>query len=235
VNDARRAIAPRTRRAPSRPAGGLAFAFCCFNNNYKILPPVVGAWMRLLRDVPQSVLWAARGQRGGEASTCRRPRAGPRHRSGAAGVRAAAAAGRAPGAAPRGGSFLDTLPYNAHTTASDALWDGLPVVTCAGATFRRTSGRQRAVRGRPGELVTASPQEYEALALALAARPGRLGQGVPGARGKGLGWRTRASAPLFDTDRFRRGLEAAYMRPCGKVGARRAPEGLHGPTGRGTD
>jgi predicted O-linked N-acetylglucosamine transferase (SPINDLY family) len=203
VNDARRAIAPRT---PSRAEAGLpgeGFVFCCFNNNYKILPPVFGAWMRLLRDVPQSVLWllednaaarrnlqeAARTRGVDPARLVFAPRLPPaehlaRHRV--------------------ADLFLDTLPCNAHTTASDALWAGLPVLTCAGTTF---AGRVAAsVLSAAGldELVTRNPQEYEALALALARDP-RL---LAGLREKLA--RSLPAAPLFDTDLLCRGLEAAY-------------------------
>ena len=100
--------------------------------------------------------------------------------------------------------FLDTLPCNAHTTASDALWMGLPVVTCLGESF---SGRVAAsllhAVGLP-ELVTRNLADYETLALALARDPARL---------EALRARldsARTAAPLFDNDRFRHGLEAAY-------------------------
>lgn len=203
VNDAQRAIAPRT---PSRAAAGLpgdGFVFCCFNNNYKILPPVFGAWMRLLRDVPASVLWLLEDNAAAKRNLQEAARA--------RGVDPARLvfAGRLPPAEhlarhSAADLFLDTLPYNAHTTASDALWAGLPVLTCAGATFAgRVAGSLLSAVGL-GELVTGSPQEYEALALALARDPGRLA----GLR-ETLA-RNRAAAPLFDTDRFRRGLEAAY-------------------------
>jgi len=205
VNDARRAIAPRT---PSRAEAGLpgdGFVFCCFNNNYKILPAVFGAWMRLLRDVPQSVLWllednaaarrnlqeAARARGVDPARLVFAPRLPPaehlaRHRV--------------------ADLFLDTLPCNAHTTASDALWAGLPVLTCAGTTFAgRVAGSVLCAAGL-GELVTGSLQEYEALALALAREPRRL------AAVRERLERGRQNAALFNTDQFRRGLETAYTR-----------------------
>ena len=101
--------------------------------------------------------------------------------------------------------FLDTLPYNAHTTASDALWAGLPVLTCAGVTFagRVAASLLRAI-GLP-ELVTCSLDEYQSLALRLAKEPAALEE----IRQKLA--RNRAVAPLFDTDRFRRHIEAAYV------------------------
>jgi protein O-GlcNAc transferase len=100
--------------------------------------------------------------------------------------------------------FLDTAPCNAHTTASDALWMGLPLVTLLGASF---SGRVAAsllnAVGLP-ELVTESLADYEALALALARDPTRL------AALRARLEASRATAPLFDAARFCRGLETAY-------------------------
>ena len=103
--------------------------------------------------------------------------------------------------------FLDTLPYNAHTTASDALWAGLPVVTCQGHAFagRVAASLLKAV-GLP-ELVTHSLADYEALALRLADRCRRCCKRI---RDKLA--RNRLTHPLFDTDRFRRNIEAAYLR-----------------------
>ncbi|MDQ0357649.1 putative O-linked N-acetylglucosamine transferase (SPINDLY family) [Rhodoplanes tepidamans] len=101
--------------------------------------------------------------------------------------------------------FLDTLPYNAHTTASDALWSGLPIVTCEGATFpsRVCASLLRAV-GLP-ELVTGSLADYEAAALAFARDPERL------AALKSQLAQNRDSAPLFDTAGFTRDFEAALL------------------------
>jgi predicted O-linked N-acetylglucosamine transferase (SPINDLY family) len=100
--------------------------------------------------------------------------------------------------------FLDTLPYNAHTTASDALWAGLPVLTCIGTTFAgRVAASLLHAIGLP-ELITQSLEEYASLALQLARDPSRL-QKI-----KEMLDRNRLIFPLFDTDRFRRHIEAAY-------------------------
>jgi predicted O-linked N-acetylglucosamine transferase (SPINDLY family) len=102
--------------------------------------------------------------------------------------------------------FLDTLPYNAHTTASDALWAGLPVLTCPGNSFAGRVGASLARAVGLPELIAENLAEYEALGLRLAGDPALL---------RGLRERLvadRHSAPLFDTDRFRRGIEAAYAR-----------------------
>lgn len=205
VNDRKRAIAERT---PSREEAGLpdvGFVFCCFNNSFKILPPVFDVWMRLLHDVPCSVLWLLHDNAGAEENL----------------RRAAAARGVDPTRLIFAGRakldehlarhrladlFLDTLPYNAHTTASDALWAGLPLVTCQGNAFagRVAASLLRAV-GLP-ELVTHSVTDYEALALRLATDPSQL-KSVRDTLA-----RNRLSQPLFDTDHFRRGIEAAYVR-----------------------
>jgi predicted O-linked N-acetylglucosamine transferase (SPINDLY family) len=102
--------------------------------------------------------------------------------------------------------FLDTLPYNAHTTASDALWVGLPVVTCCGRSFagRVATSLLRAI-GIP-DLVTDNLEAYERLALRIASEPSVLQELRERLR------RNRLSRPLFDTDRYRRHIEAAYMR-----------------------
>jgi predicted O-linked N-acetylglucosamine transferase (SPINDLY family) len=179
------------------------FVFCCFNNNHKLTPAIFGIWIRLLLRVEGSVLWLLEDN----ATAARNLR------------REAAARGVDPARlvfAPRmpldehlarhrhADLFLDTLPHNAHTTASDALWAGLPVLTCTGSTFagRVATSLLHAV-GLP-ELVTGDLAAYEATALELANTPGRLAglRAVLAAH--------RATHPLFDTERFRRHLEAAY-------------------------
>jgi len=178
--------------------------FCCFNNSYKINPSVFDIWMRLLRAVPGSVLWLRADNNWARAGL----------------QREATARGVEPQRlvfAERVGSnsehlarhrladlFIDTLPYNAHTTASDALWVGLPVLTCTGRSFAaRVAASLLHAIGLP-ELVTGSLPEYEALALRLATYPAEL---------RALRNRlacNRSTHPLFDTPRWTRHLEAAY-------------------------
>lgn len=202
-NDSRRKIAPQM---PSRADWGLpeaGFIFCCFNNTFKILPEIFGIWMRLLLQVPGSVLWLLETDQASRENLSRE----------------AGARGIDPGRlifAPRmpnehhlarlahADLFLDTLPYNAHTTASDALWQGVPVVSCGGRTFasRVATSLLHSV-GMP-ELAVGSLAEYEALALRLAQEPGSA---------KALKQRLldgRSSAPLFDTERLAREVETAY-------------------------
>jgi predicted O-linked N-acetylglucosamine transferase (SPINDLY family) len=100
--------------------------------------------------------------------------------------------------------FLDTLPYNAHTTASDALWVGIPVITCPGTTFPgRVAASLLNAIGLP-ELIAPTPGDYERLALSLARGPGALSA----LKAKLVSH--RVSFPLFDTGRFTRNLEAAF-------------------------
>ncbi len=203
VNDSKRAIAART---PTRAAMGLperGFVFCCFNNNWKIAPEVFDVWMRLLHLVEGSVLWLLRASEGAERNLRKEAR-----RRGIDPSRLTFA-GRIPpdeylARYRLADLFLDTLPYNACTTASDALWAGLPVLTCKGEAFaeRVAASLLRAV-GLP-ELIAADLEEYAALALKLGRDPVLL------ADIKAKLARHRDTYPLFDTARFARHIEAAY-------------------------
>jgi predicted O-linked N-acetylglucosamine transferase (SPINDLY family) len=205
VNDARRAIAPQV---PSREEAGLparGFVFCCFNNPYKITAEMFAVWMRLMGALDGSVLWLLRDDPATEANL--------RREAAARGVDPARLvfAGRLepPQHLARhrlADLFLDTLPYNAHTTASDALWAGLPVLTCRGRAFPGRVAASLLHAVGLDELVTYSLADYEALALRLAGDPALLG----GLRQKLEG--NRSSAPLFDTARTCRHMEAAYQR-----------------------
>jgi len=216
VNDAGRKISART---PSRAEAALpekGFVFCCFNQAYKITPDVFDVWMRLLRQVDDSVLWLSCGNAHTVKNLCREAQARgvdpdrlvfalrvPLNEDHLARVRLA-------------DLFLDTLYYNAHTTAADALWVGVPVLTRPGATFAsRVAGSLLGAIGLP-ELITTSLEDYESLALQLARDPARLA-----ALRQKLG-RNRDTYPLFDTHRFTRHLEAAYttMWQCAERGER---------------
>ena len=202
-NDRRREIAA----APSRAELGLpadALVFACFNNTYKITPATFASWMRILAAVDDGVLWLLQDN---DAAT-RNLRA------------AAAAHGIDPGRlhfAPRirldeplarhacADLFLDTLPYNAHTTASDALWAGLPVLSCRGTTFPgRVGASLLQALELADELLVDGMADYEARAIALARDRARL------ARVRERLAQARATAPLFDTPAFARALEQAY-------------------------
>ena len=222
VNHAQR---PRAASVPSRAACGLpetGFVFCCFNNTYKIKRPVFAIWLRLLAAVPGSVLWLL----GGNSEAERNLRA----EAIAAGVEPARLvfAPRLPQTehlARHGQAdlFLDTLPCNAHTTAGDALWTGLPVVTCAGSTLiGRAAGSMLTTLGL-AELIAPDLGAYEALALELAGNPARLA---------GLHCvieERRETSPLFDAARYARHFEAAYRIMASRYRAGEPPAGFAVP------
>jgi predicted O-linked N-acetylglucosamine transferase (SPINDLY family) len=203
-NDTRRDIAATPSRADcGLPAQG--FVLCGFNNSFKITPDFFAIWMRLLQQVPGSVLWLLESN------------ALVRRNLTAAAVTAGVDPARLVFAPilPHGQHlarhrvadlFLDTLPCNAHTTASDALWAGLPVLTCVGETFAgRVAGSIVRAAGLP-ELVANSPRDYEALALKLAHEPARLND-IRSRLGAG-----RENLPLFDMAKRTRDLESIYAR-----------------------
>ena len=203
VNDATRAISeqPVTRAKMGLPAG--AFVFCCFNNSYKITADEFDVWMRLLKNVDGSVLWlmqcnswaeqnlkqqaTARGidcQRLIFAETLPQAEHLARHRL--------------------ADLFVDTFVVNAHTTASDALWAGLPVVTKLGQGFAaRVAGSLLTALGLP-ELITRTTADYEALILELAYHP----KSLAAIRQKLK--QQRLSAALFDSKLFAQHLEEGY-------------------------
>jgi len=199
--DRKRKIAPRpTREQCGLP--GTGFVFCCFNGSLKIVPSVFDVWMRLLAAVPGSVLWLLESDPTASGNLRREAQ-----RRGVSPQRLLFAP-RRPLAEhlarhPAADLFLDTFPCNAHTTANDALFAGLPLLTCAGATFAsRVSGSQLHAIGLP-ELVTDTIEAYEATALQLAREPRLL-----------AGYRDRLQAnrrthPLFDTAAYTRALEDA--------------------------
>lgn len=203
INDRRRTIA---EPGPTRAECGLpddAFVFCSFNTTYKITPEIFRIWMRLLAQTPGSLLWLFEANPDAAASL----------------RRSAAAAGIDPARlvfAPKrpladhlaryrlADLFVDTYPYTGHTTTSDALWAGLPVVTVMGDSFAsRVAASLLNAAGLP-ETVTTSFADYEALALALARDPARI------ASYRERLVRTRFQVPLFDSLRFTHSLERAY-------------------------
>ncbi len=203
VNDAQREISDRpvTREQFGLPETG--FVFCCFNNNFKIIPAVFDRWARIMRQVKDSVLWlyvnnmaavenlrleaVARGIAAERLIFAQHlPRAEYLARYRAADL------------------FLDTLPYNAGTTASDALWAGLPVLTCMGEGLASRMGASLLYAIGLPELVTNTLDDYEATAVGLATDPDRLSE----IREK-LSV-NRLTTPLFDTHLFAKHIEAAY-------------------------
>jgi predicted O-linked N-acetylglucosamine transferase (SPINDLY family) len=207
-NDRRRLIstAPRSRTDEGIPDA--AFVFCCFNNTYKITPAVFDLWMRILARVDASVLWLLEEN----PATIANLRAQAARRNIAPQRLIFARTLPLPEHLARhalADLFLDTLPYNAHTTASDALWTGLPILTRTGETFagRVAASLLRAMALPESDLIqliATTESDYEQRAVALAHSPARL---------QSLRRRlqqSRLTAPLFDTPAFTLHLEAAY-------------------------
>ena len=201
VNDDEQAI---SRAVPTRAECGLperGLVFCCFCAHYKIEPVIFGVWMELLRRVPDGVLWLIEGSEEGRENLCRSAReqgidAGrlvfaphvPKDQHLARHIHA--------------DLFLDTYFCNGHTTASDALWAGVPVLTCPGETFaRRVCASLLSAMGLP-ELIATSLDHYAALAIGLAQDPA----GLKALKSKVSA--QRACSPLFDTRRFVRDFES---------------------------
>jgi predicted O-linked N-acetylglucosamine transferase (SPINDLY family) len=203
ANDSKRRIADR---APTRIEAGLpqtGFVFCSFNATYKISPDIFTLWMRLLRAIDGSVLWLI--EENAVAVDNLRREAMERGVSPERLIFAPKISTDAHLARQRlADLFLDTLPYNAHTTASDALWAGLPVLTCPRSTFAGRVGASLLHAVGLPEMITASLEEYEALALRLARDPALL------ASLKAKLASNRLKCPLFDTQRFTRHVEAAF-------------------------
>jgi predicted O-linked N-acetylglucosamine transferase (SPINDLY family) len=203
VNDSRRPVAADGGRRAEHGLPEDGVVFCCFNQQAKITPEVFAVWMRVLAQVPGSVLWLVRFN--GDAEQPLRA--------------AASSMGVAPDRlvfAPKIATeahlaryaladlFLDTFPCNAHTTASDALWGGCPVVTCAGKTFAARVAGSLLTALRMEDLITTSLHDYEALALELALDPRRLRE----IRSRLAEQRSKSG--LFDGAKFARTMEQAY-------------------------
>jgi predicted O-linked N-acetylglucosamine transferase (SPINDLY family) len=204
VNDSHRKIADKvfTRTEVGLPPSG--FVFCCFNNNYKITPETFSSWMRILSRVEGSVLWLFEDNP--EAANNLRQEA---HKRGINSQRLIFAERMSlPDHLARHRAadlFIDTLPCNAHTTASDALWAGLPLLTCTGEAFASRVAASLLTAIDLPELITTTQEEYEALAVELATSPDRLGNIKQKLE------RNRLTTPLFDTRLFTRNIESAYM------------------------
>jgi predicted O-linked N-acetylglucosamine transferase (SPINDLY family) len=217
VNDRHRVIAPTqfTKKELGLPED--AFVFCCFNNNFKITPDIFDSWVRILKAVEDSVLWLLQDN----------PTAAMNLQKEA--VRRGLDPARLVFAERMDLSehlarhkvadlFLDTTPCNAHTTASDALWAGLPLLTCMGESFAsRVAASLLNAIGLP-ELVTETQDQYEALAIDLAKTPDKL-KNI-----KDKLERNRLTTPLFDTALFTKHIEAAYIQIYERYQANLSPK-----------
>ena len=218
ANDSRRKISERPQRRSECGLPETRFVFCSFNNSYKITPEIFGVWMRLLKEVDGSVLWLSETN---ETAT-----RNLRHQAQSFGIDPSRLV-----FAPRlplnedhlarlelADLFLDTLPFNAHTTAADALWAGLPVLTRLGETFAgRVAGSLLNAVGLP-ELVTPTSEIYERTAIDLAKEPAKLAAIKQKLAGD------RRSLPLFNTELFTRHIEAAYVAMVQRHHAGLAPD-----------
>jgi len=204
TNDRQRIISDKqfTRQELGLPENG--FVYCCFNNNFKILPATFERWMRILKAVEGSILWLFQDNSWAVENLKKEAK-----KQGIASDRLVFAE-RLPlpehlARHRQADLFLDTLPYNAHTTTSDALWSGLPVLTLMSKSFAsRVAASLLNAIGLP-ELITSTQEEYEALAIELALNPNKL------ADIKSKLANNRLVAPLFDTPLFTKNLEAAYL------------------------
>jgi predicted O-linked N-acetylglucosamine transferase (SPINDLY family) len=197
------------------------FVFCCFNNSYKITPSTFDSWMRILSQVENSVLWLS--QNNPTAASNLRREAARRGVNAERLIFANRMASLTDHLARHrvADLFLDTLPYNAHATAIDALWAGLPVLTCVGEGFAARVAASLLTAIELPELITSTAEQYEELAVQLAANPQRLAL----IRQKLAS--NRLKTPLFDTRAFTRHLEAAYARIHERCQANLPPEHIY--------
>ena len=200
VSDRKRQVGPK----PSRESCGLpaeGFVFCAMNNNYKFTPEVFDVWMNILRRTPGSVLWLLSDNQWAEENLFKEAEARKIDRS-----RLIFAQRTSPenylarfGIADL---FLDTFPFNAGTTANDALWMGLPIVTCTGRSFASRMAGALLTAAKLDELITYNLKEYEKKALELVNNPDecrRIHDHLRAVHENGV---------LFDTSRFVRNLES---------------------------
>ena len=221
--NAPRAIADRvpTRTELGLPETGIVF--CSFNHASKITPYMFALWLRLLKQIDGSVLWLTAGNPVAQANLLREAE------EAGVGAKRLVFAPRLDELADhmarltRADLFLDALPYNGHTTAADALWCGVPVVTCKGDSFPGRVAASLLHAMGLDDLITESLEAYEALALELARDPARL------AEVKARLARQREASPVFDSVRFARHLETAYRHMLTRQQNGEAPESFACP------
>ena len=190
-----------TRQECNLPEDG--FVFCCFNHSFKITPKEFDIWMRLLSKIDGSVLWLLKANKSSEdnlKTEAKKRGIEPNRLIFADKIAVDEHLARQRLA----DLFLDTFNFNAHTTASDALWSGLPVLTKIGKGFAARVAGSLLTSLEVPELITTSEKEYEALALNLATNPEKLATIKKKLADK------RTTAPLFDTKTYTKNLEKAY-------------------------
>ena len=220
VNDRNREIVAKVFTREELGLPNDAFVFCCFNNNYKIIPPIFDTWVRILKSVEGSVLWLlednpyslvnlrkeaqSRGLEPSRLVFAKRMELSEhlaRHRA--------------------ADLFLDTLPYNAHTTASDALWAGVPVLTCMGESFASRVATSLLNAIELPELITTSQKQYETKAIELATNSEKL-KAI-----KQKLERNKLNTALFDTQKFTNHIESAYEQMYQRFHAELAPDHIY--------
>jgi protein O-GlcNAc transferase len=217
ANDSKRKI---TERGFSRTELGLpdlGFVFCCFNSSYKILPSTFDSWMKILKAVPGSVLWLMESN-ATATNNLRKNAKGRGVDSGRLVFAKHMPLHEHLARHSAGDLFLDTLPCNAHTTASDALWTGMPVLTLLGRAF---AGRVAASLLKAldlQELITATPEDYEKKAIELATHPEKLHQLKNQLKSN------KDKSSLFDGKLFAGYLEAAFEAMFARYRADLPPE-----------
>ncbi|QWE08230.1 tetratricopeptide repeat protein [Polynucleobacter ibericus] len=222
ANDSKRIISDKQNSRAELGLPEIGFVYCCFNNNYKITPETFDCWMRILKAVEGSVLWLIQDNEVAEknlkAEALKRGISSDR----------IIFAKRLPlpehlARQKMADLFLDTLPYNAHTTASDALWAGVPVLTLPGKTFPGRVAASLLNALEMQELIVQTPEEYEQRAIELAHDKSAL-QAIKARLAE-----NRLVKPLFDTPLFTKNLEALYKKMYERHEANLPPEHIAGP------
>jgi predicted O-linked N-acetylglucosamine transferase (SPINDLY family) len=220
VNPSHRPTASDKRSRQDLGLPNESFVFCCFNNSWKITPKVFEEWMQILQQVPDSVLWLYADNLACEENL---KSEAAKHGVSVERIFFAKRVQRDVYLAQfqHADLFLDTLPYNAGTTASDALWAGVPVLTQIGKSFAgRMAASLLTTIGVP-ELITHGKEEYCSLAVELASNPERL------ATIKTKLTQNRMSAPLFNTELFARHIESAYKAAYSRYHAGLPPDHIY--------
>ena len=220
VNDRNRLIAEKVFTKDELGLPKDSFVFCCFNNNYKITPNTFDGWVRILKAVKGSVLWLLEDSPIAALNLRKEAQfrgLDPNRLVFAKRIDPSEHLARHYVA----DLFIDTLPYNAHTTASDALWAGLPVLTCMGESFASRVAASLLNAIELPELITTTQEQYEARAIELATNPEKL---------KAIKYkleRNRLTTALFDTPRFTKHIEAAYKQMYERYQADLPPNNIY--------
>jgi predicted O-linked N-acetylglucosamine transferase (SPINDLY family) len=220
VNDRQRSI---TNKVFTKDELGLpkdSFVFCCFNNNYKITPNTFDGWVRILKAVKGSVLWLLEDNPIAALNLRKEAQfrgLDPNRLVFAKRIDPSEHLARQRAA----DLFIDTLPYNAHTTASDALWVGLPVLTCMGESFASRVAASLLKAIELPELITTTQEQYEATAIELANNPEKF-KDI-----KNKLERNRLTTALFDTPRFTKHIQTAYKQMYERYQADLQPNNIY--------